>query len=81
VGSVAPHRFFLLSFPGIRDHLVLNAPEDHTAVERAPSSLRFAGAVHNAARYLPRPNRQGDQLALELSRKTRKARAINKALG
>jgi hypothetical protein len=51
VGSVAPHRFFLLSFPGIRDHLVLNAPEDHTAVEKAPPSLRFAGALQSTACY------------------------------
>jgi len=37
------------------NRLALNAPEDHTAVEKAPSPLRFAGAVQNALVETQRP--------------------------
>jgi len=34
VGSVAPHRFFFAQLAGIRDHLALNAPKNHTGMEK-----------------------------------------------
>jgi len=47
VGSAAPHRFASLTFAGITNHLTLSAFEDHTGTKKAPSPLRFAGAVQN----------------------------------
>ncbi len=37
------------------NQLALNAPEVHTGVEKAPSLLRFAGAVQNALVEAQRP--------------------------
>jgi hypothetical protein len=39
---------FFAQLRGFANQLALKAPDGHTAVEKAPSSLRFAGAVKNA---------------------------------
>jgi len=40
-----------LSFPGLRESTGAQCAEGHTAVEKAPSQLRFAVAVENAPAF------------------------------